>query len=61
MPFSSQKQEAFMNANRSKMENQGVNMDEWNAASKGKKLPKKVNIGQGKQSENTQNINPSYQ
>lgn len=41
MPFKSQKQEAFMNANKSKMESQGVDVDEFNQASKGKKLPVK--------------------
>ena len=42
MPFKSLAQERYFNANRGKMEKQGVNVDEWNAASKGKKLPKKV-------------------
>ena len=39
MPYVSTKQERFFNANRAKMEAQGVDVDEWNAASKGKKLP----------------------
>ncbi len=39
MPYKSKAQEAYFNANRSKLEAQGVNVDEWNAASKGKKLP----------------------
>lgn len=39
MPFKSIKQERFFNANRRKLEKQGVNVDEWNEASKGKKLP----------------------
>ena len=42
MPFKSQKQEAFFNANRDKLESQGVNVDEWNKASKGMKLPKQA-------------------
>lgn len=42
MPFKSQAQRKFFNANRSKLENQGVDVDEWNASTKGKKLPKKV-------------------
>lgn len=29
-----------MNANKKKLEKQGVDVDEWNASSKGKKLPK---------------------
>lgn len=39
MPYKSQKQERYFNANRKKLEKQGVNVDEWNKASKGKKLP----------------------
>jgi hypothetical protein len=41
MPFKSQAQRAYFNANRSKLEAQGVDVDEWNRASKGKKLPAK--------------------
>lgn len=41
MPYASQAQEAYFNANRAKLEKQGVNVDEWNKASKGKKLPKR--------------------
>jgi hypothetical protein len=40
MPYKSQKQAAFFNANRKKLEKQGVNVGEWNKKSKGKKLPK---------------------
>ncbi len=39
MPYKSQAQAAYFDANRAKMEAQGVNVDEWNAASKGMKLP----------------------
>ena len=42
MPYKSQAQEKFFNANKAKLEKQGVNVSEWNAASKGKKLPKKA-------------------
>jgi hypothetical protein len=42
MPFVSQAQERYFNANRDKLEKQGVDVDEWNAASKGKELPKKL-------------------
>jgi len=42
MPFVSQAQERYFNANRGKLEKQGVNVDEWNQASKGLKLPKKL-------------------
>ena len=39
MPFVSQKQRAYFNANRPKLEAQGVDVGEWNQASKGMKLP----------------------
>jgi hypothetical protein len=39
MPYKSKAQERYFNVNRKKMEAQGVNVDEWNASSKGKKLP----------------------
>jgi hypothetical protein len=42
MPFKSQAQQAYFNANRAKLEQQGVSVDEWNAASKGMKLPKRA-------------------
>lgn len=42
MPYKSKAQERYFNANRVKLEKQGVNVDEWNKASKGKKLPKKA-------------------
>jgi hypothetical protein len=41
MPYKSVAQERYFNANRSKMEKQGVSVDEWNSASKGMKLPKR--------------------
>jgi hypothetical protein len=41
MPFKSKAQAAYFNANRAKLEKQGVNVDEWNSASKGKQLPEK--------------------
>lgn len=42
MPFKSDAQRAFFNANRKKLESQGVDVDEWNASSRGKKLPARV-------------------
>ena len=42
VPYKSVKQERYFNVNRKKMESQGVDVDEWNAASKGKKIPMKV-------------------
>ena len=42
MPYKSLAQERYFNANRGKLEKQGVNVDEWNKASKGKDLPAKA-------------------
>lgn len=42
MPYSSLKQQAFFHANKKKLEAQGVDVAEWDKASKGKKLPDKV-------------------
>jgi hypothetical protein len=42
MPFKSKAQQGYFNANRNRLEAQGVNVDEWNSASKGMKLPEKV-------------------
>ena len=39
VPYKSKAQERYFNANRAKLEKQGVNVDEWNKASKGKKIP----------------------
>jgi len=39
MPFKSKAQAAYFNANKAKLERQGVDVDEWNNASKGIKLP----------------------
>jgi hypothetical protein len=39
MPFKSKAQQGYFNANRGKLEAQGVDVDEWNSASKGKKVP----------------------
>ena len=41
MPYKSKAQERYFNANKAKLEKQGVDVDEWNASSKGKELPKK--------------------
>jgi hypothetical protein len=42
MPYKSKAQEKFFNANRKKLEAKGVNVSEFNKASKGKKLPPKT-------------------
>ncbi len=39
MPYKSLAQERYFNANRARLQREGVNVGEWNAASKGKKLP----------------------
>lgn len=41
MPYKSLKQERYFNANKAALEKQGVDVDEFNAASKGMKLPVK--------------------
>jgi hypothetical protein len=40
MPYKSRAQAAFFNIHKKELEAQGVDVNEWNAASKGKKLPK---------------------
>jgi hypothetical protein len=42
MPYKSLAQEKYFNANRRVLEKKGVDVDEFNKASKGKKLPKRV-------------------
>ena len=42
MPYKSDAQRKYFNANRAKLEKQGVDVDEWNKASKGKKVPAKA-------------------
>ena len=42
MPYKSEAQRKYFNANREKLEAEGVDVDEWNESSKGKKLPEKV-------------------
>lgn len=41
MPYKSEAQRKYFNVNRKKLEAQGVDVDEWNQSSKGKKLPEK--------------------
>lgn len=42
MPYKSEKQRKFFNANKKKLEKEGVDVNEWNESSKGKKLPEKT-------------------
>jgi len=39
MPYTSDKQRKFFNANKDKLEKEGVDVNEWNQASKGMDLP----------------------
>ena len=41
MPYKSKNQAAYFNIHRKELESQGVDVDEWNKASRGKKLKKK--------------------
>ncbi len=43
MPYKSKAQAAYFNIHKKELEKQGVNVNEWNEASKGMKLPKKAN------------------
>ncbi len=42
MPYKSEAQRKFFHANAKKLAKQGVNVAEWDRATKGKKLPKRV-------------------
>ena len=39
MPFKSEKQRKFFHANEDKLKKQGVDVKEWDRATKGKRLP----------------------
>lgn len=41
MPYKSQDQAAYFNIHKKELEKKGVDVAEWNAASKGMDLPKK--------------------
>jgi hypothetical protein len=40
MPYKSKAQAAYFNIHKKELKAKGVNVDEWNKSSKGKKLPK---------------------
>ena len=42
MPYKSKAQAAYFNIHKKELQRQGVNVDEWNAASRGMKLPKRA-------------------
>jgi hypothetical protein len=41
MPYESKAQAAYFNIHKKELEKKGVDVDEWNSASKGKSLPEK--------------------
>jgi hypothetical protein len=47
MPYKSQAQAGYFHTHKAELEKQGVNVDEWDAASKGKHLPKRAGMAQG--------------
>lgn len=42
MPYKSEAQRKYFHAHRAELERQGVDVDEWDRASKGKHLPNKA-------------------
>jgi len=42
MPYKSLAQAGYFHTNKKKLEKQGVNVAEWDRATKGKKLPKRA-------------------
>jgi hypothetical protein len=42
MPYKSEAQRKYFNANKQELEKEGVNVKEWNKESKGMKLPNKI-------------------
>ena len=47
MPYKSLAQAGYFHANKARLEAQGVDVDEWDAATRGKKLPKRVKKADG--------------
>jgi hypothetical protein len=45
MPYASDRQRRFFNANRAQLATQGVDVNEWNSSSRGLKLPEQVQDG----------------
>lgn len=48
MPYKSKAQEGYFHAHKKELESEGVDVSEWDAASKGKKLPAKAPKKKGK-------------
>lgn len=49
MPYESKAQQGYFHAHKAELEKMGVNVDEWDEASKGKKLPERKNQGDARQ------------
>ncbi len=45
MPYRSKAQAAFFNIHKKELEHKGIDVDEWNAASKGQHVPEHVHEG----------------
>lgn len=45
MPYKSQAQAGYFHTHKAELEKQGVNVDEWDAATKGKHLPQRAEHG----------------
>jgi hypothetical protein len=50
MPFKSEAQRRYFEANKPKLEKQGVNVKEWEESIKGLKLPERAPKSKGKKS-----------
>ena len=51
MPFKSEAQRRYFEANKEKLERQGVDVKEWEDASKGMKLPERAPKSKGKKAQ----------
>ena len=60
MPYKSQAQERYFNANRAKLQSQGVNVNEWNQSSKGLKLPKRAKSSKASGQASHKKMKPAY-
>ena len=56
MPYQSEAQRDYFNANKQQLEKKGVNVNEWNKESKGMKLPGKIVQAKNKKKKNGQSI-----
>jgi hypothetical protein len=50
MPFKSEAQRRYFEANKAKLEKQGVDVKEWEQSSKGLKLPERASKSKSKKS-----------